>query len=205
MSLIVVELESRMPPNKITGANAGGRRQLSNVDAPGRPRRSILSLGVTDAMSKITKFAGLVSAGIVLGIIAVAILAVSYKFGIDRFVSSADAQMKALGGGLTNGRRSADGEMHAWSHDAGFDGAKLKKAVAILKAMDKDDRVTGLHIDLRDTGVSDADTVAIEGLSKLKSIDLSRTAVTHEGVVALLQKYPQIRINTNDFLRQTSK
>jgi hypothetical protein len=156
-------------------------------------------------MSKLTKFAGLVSAGIVLGFIAVAVLAVSYKFGIDRFVSNADAQMKALGGGLTNGRRTADGEMHAWSHDAGFDGGKLMKTVAILKAMDKDDRVTGLHMDLRDTGVSDADMVAIDGLSKLKSIDLSRTAVTHEGVVALLQKYPQIRINTNDFLRQTSK
>jgi hypothetical protein len=156
-------------------------------------------------MSKITKFAGLVSLGIVLAFIAVAILAVSYKFGIDRFVARADAQMRALGGGLTNGRRSADGEMHAWSHDARFDAAKLRKAVAILKGMDKDDRVTGVHMDLRDTGISDPDMVAIEGLSKLKSIDLSRTAVTHEGVLALSQKYPQIRIHTNDFLHQTSK
>src|SRR5947209_1813205 len=32
-----------MPPNKITGANAGGPRQLANSDALGRPRRSVLS------------------------------------------------------------------------------------------------------------------------------------------------------------------
>jgi hypothetical protein len=32
-------------PNKVTGANAGGRRQLPIADPLGRPRRSVLQLG----------------------------------------------------------------------------------------------------------------------------------------------------------------
>ena len=32
-------------PNKITGANAGERRQFANASALGRPRRSVLTLG----------------------------------------------------------------------------------------------------------------------------------------------------------------
>jgi len=156
-------------------------------------------------MNKAIKIAGVVSAGIVLGMVAVAAWAVRDKFAFDRFISLADDQMKALGGGLTNGRRSADGEMHAWSHDAGFDGVRLKSTVRFLRELERDNRVTGLHKDLTAAGVSDADLIAIQGLSKLKSIDLSRTAVTRDGVLLLLKRYPQVRINTNDFVRQTPR
>jgi hypothetical protein len=72
----------------------------------------------------------------------------------------------------------------------------------IIYALDKDERV-GLSIELRDTGVRDADMRLIQGLSKRKSVDLSRTQVISEGVAMLY--YPKIRINTNDFMGQVNR
>src|SRR5258706_14604823 len=81
-----------------------------------------------------------------------------------RFIVHANDEMALLGGGLTNGRRSAEGDVHAWSHDPVFDGAKLTRAMAILRTMDQDNRIMAIYIDLRDAGIRDADLSIIHGL-----------------------------------------
>ncbi len=93
----------------------------------------------------------------------------------------------------------------AWAHDPAFDTARLSAAMTILRALDKDPRVEAIRIDFRDSGIRDADLSLVHGLSKLESVDLSRTAVTHDGVAVLLGLYPSIQVNTNDFTGKAYK
>src|SRR6266850_148638 len=85
----------------------------------------------------------------ILGALVVALIACGL-YEHEAFVKvliQANEKMHALGGGITNGRRSAEGVVMAWSHDPVFDTAKLREAMTILRALDKDGRVEAIRID----------------------------------------------------------
>jgi hypothetical protein len=143
----------------------------------------------------------------VLGVVLATLIAF-VLYDHESFVKvliQANEKMNALGAGVTNGKRSGEGIVIAWSHDPAFDALKLKESMTILRSLDKDGRVTAIRIDLRDSGIKDPDLSLLQGLPKLESVDLSRTGVTREGVAALLALYPTIRVNTNDFTGKTYK
>jgi hypothetical protein len=135
----------------------------------------------------------LLSLAIIIG------LAIRGKLAFDKVMVHAHERMEKLGGGATNGRRTAESYVHVWSHDTKFDAVRLTEAMQIIRELDNNEDVTRIYLDFWNSGVTDEDVRLLQGLRKLKSIDLSRTKVTPKGISDLLKLYPDVEINTNDF------
>ena len=126
-------------------------------------------------------------------------LAIRGKLSFNRVIIHAHERMEKLGGGATNGRRSAESHVHIWSHDPKFDTVRLAEAMQIIGDLDNDADVTRIYLDFWNSGVRDEDMSLLRGLRKLQSVDLSRTKVTEAGIRQLLKLHPGVEINTNDF------
>jgi len=121
------------------------------------------------------------------------------KLSFDSRIGKAREQFEAIGVGFHNGRRSAEGHVFITSHDPTFGTSNLVQVMPLLRNLEKDGWISEISLRLENSGVSDADMVLIQGLVKLKRVDVRSTSVTEKGVQELLKLYPSITVITNGF------
>ncbi len=120
------------------------------------------------------------------------------KLRFDSFISHQRERINKLGAGLHEGRRSAVGHVRIWYHDQALDSQKLTEIMSIVRILDKNGWVIWIDLEFDESGIHDSDLHLLQGLKKLRSIDLSMTAVTEVGLRELKTLYPEVRIITNN-------